>query len=64
MSLREKVMQWVQTVARSSTLCSKMVYDFVEAAYMRYFLRRTSYKNENDAIPACIKGKSIANMTL
>jgi tRNA A-37 threonylcarbamoyl transferase component Bud32 len=42
-----------------------MVYDFVEAAYMRYFLAdvRHTFKNETDAIPACIKGKSIANMT-
>jgi tRNA A-37 threonylcarbamoyl transferase component Bud32 len=63
---REKVIRSGTRLSQEAVdFCTKMIYEFVETAYMRYFLAdiRTTFKNETDVIPSCIKGKSISNMT-
>jgi tRNA A-37 threonylcarbamoyl transferase component Bud32 len=64
-ALRERVAVKGAAVSHEQlNFCFKMLFDLVESAYMRHFLAdvRHTFKREGDAVPSCLKGRSVASM--
>jgi predicted Ser/Thr protein kinase len=45
--------------------CEAMIEEMVRNAYLKHYLAdiKATFKDEGDAVPACIKGKTLANLT-